>query len=147
MPGVPDGEKLPRLSVHPWAVTTIVVTAAVSERDGAFLVTRRQKGVHLEGFWEFPGGKCDRDEALVACLARELREELDVDARIGAEIHTVTHSYDDRCVELHFFLAEVFGEPTPQIGQEMRWVRRDQLAALAFPPADAELVQRLASQA
>ena len=55
---------------------TIVVTAAVIERDGAFLVARRQNGVHLAGYWEFPGGKCDPDESLTACLVRELREEL-----------------------------------------------------------------------
>ena len=128
-------------------MTAIVVTAAVVERDGSYLVTRRQKGVHLEGFWEFPGGKCDVGETLAKCLARELREELDVDARIGAEIHTVTHSYDDRRIELHFFDAEVFGEPVPQMGQEVRWVRREELAALPFPPADAELIERLSRQA
>jgi 8-oxo-dGTP diphosphatase len=128
-------------------MTTLIVTAAVIERDGCFLVTRRQKGVHLEGFWEFPGGKCDGDESLAACLARELREELDVDARIGAEVHAVTHRYDDRRVELHFFRAELFGEPAPQIGQEMRWVGREELAALSFPPADAELIQQLLKQA
>ena len=37
----------------------IVGAAAVIERDGRFLVTRRIKGTHLEGLWEFPGGKCD----------------------------------------------------------------------------------------
>jgi 8-oxo-dGTP diphosphatase len=146
MPGVPDVEKLPRVSVSTGQMT-IVVTAAVVERDGCFLVTRRQKGVHLEGFWEFPGGKCDSDESLAACLARELREELDVDTRVGAEIHTVTHTYADRRVELHFFHAEVFGEPAPQIGQEMRWVRREELAGLSFPPADAELIRQLLKQA
>jgi 8-oxo-dGTP diphosphatase len=128
-------------------MTTIVVTAAVIERDGHYLVTRRQKGVHLEDFWEFPGGKCGEGESLVACLGRELREELDVDARIGVEVHTVTHSYDDRHVELHFFLAELFGEPTPQIGQDMQWVRREDLAGLEFPPADAELIEQLTKQA
>jgi 8-oxo-dGTP diphosphatase len=128
-------------------MTTLVVTAAVIERDGSYLITRRQKGAHLEGFWEFPGGKCDAGESLVACLARELREELDVDARIGVEVHTVTHGYDDRRVELHFFRAELFGEPTPQIGQDMHWVRREDLATLEFPPADAELIEQLTKQA
>ena len=104
MPGLPDDEELPLLSVHAPHVTTIVVTAAVIERGGRFLVTRRQKGVHLEGYWEFPGGKCDADESLIACLARELREELDVGARIGREMYTVTHSYAERSVELHFFV-------------------------------------------
>ena len=127
-------------------MTTIVVTAAVIERDGAFLITRRPQGVHLEGFWEFPGGKCDAGESPATCLARELREELDVDARIGAEIHTVTHRYADRSVELHFYRSEMFGEPSPQIGQEMRWVRREELADLPFPPADAELIVMLTRQ-
>ncbi len=121
----------------------LVVTAAVVDIDGRLLVTCRQKGVHLEGFWEFPGGKCDRDESLKECLARELLEELDVAVRIGEELFTTTHTYPDRSVELHFFRCELLGEPRPQLGQEMRWVTRQELAALAFPPADAELIKIL----
>ena len=124
-------------------MTTIVVTAAVVERDDRLLVTRRQKGTHLEGCWEFPGGKCDAGESLAACLARELREELDVDARVGDEVFTTTHAYPDRRVELHFFRCELYGEPRPQIGQEMRWVRRGELTTLELPPADAELIRIL----
>jgi len=124
-------------------VTTIVVTAAVVERDGRFLVTKRPKGAHLEGCWEFPGGKCDAGEALAVCLARELLEELDVDARIGEEILTTTHTYPGRAVELHFFRCELCREPRPQLDQEMRWVHREELATLEFPPADAELIRLL----
>ena len=123
--------------------TTVVVTAAVIEIDGRFLVTRRQKGVHLEGFWEFPGGKCDRDEPLEECLARELFEELDVPSRVGEELFMTTHAYPDRSVELHFFRCELLGEPRAALGQDMQWVRRDDLATLEFPPADAELIAML----
>jgi len=121
-------------------MTTVVVAAAVVEIDGRFLVTRRQKGSHLEGFWEFPGGKCEAGETLQACLAREMSEELDVPSRVGAEIFSTTHTYPERSVELHFFSCELFGEPRPMLDQEMRWVRRDELAALEFPPADAALI-------
>ena len=124
-------------------MTAIVVTAAVVEIGGRFLVTRRQTGVHLEGFWEFPGGKSDAGESLRGCLARELLEELDVPSRIGEEIFATTHTYAERAIELHFFRCELLGEPRPQIGQEMRWVRREDLAALEFPPADAELIRIL----
>ena len=120
--------------------TTVVVTAAVVEIDGRYLVTRRHEGVHLGGVWEFPGGKCDKDEALKDCLARELLEELDVASRIGEEIFSTTHAYPDRSVELHFFRCELLGEPRPVLGQEMQWVRREDLATLEFPPADAELI-------
>ena len=124
-------------------MTAIIVTAAVIERDGCFLVTRRQKGVHLEGYWEFPGGKCDAGESLAACLARELREELDVDARVGVEVFTTTHFYPERRVELHFLQCELQGEPRPLIGQEMRWVPRAELGSFEFPPADAKLIEIL----
>jgi 8-oxo-dGTP diphosphatase len=125
---------------------TVVVTAAVIERDGRFLVTKRQRGVHLEGLWEFPGGKCDAGEDLRACLRRELKEELAVSARIGEEILATTHAYDDRRVELHFIRCEVLGNPSPQIGQEMRWAGREELATLQFPPADAELIRLLTNE-
>ncbi len=122
---------------------TIVVTAAVIEDGGRYFVTRRQRGVHLEGFWEFPGGKCEPGETLEHCLARELKEELGVDAAIGAEIFTVTHDYPDRRVELHFLSCTLVCTPAPLLGQEMRWVERSDLPSLPFPPADDELIRRL----
>lgn len=125
---------------------TIVVTAAVIERDGAFLVTRRQAGVHLEGHWEFPGGKCEAGESLADSLRRELGEELAVDAEIGTEMFRTTHVYDDRTIELHFFRARLRGTPAPQLGQEMRWVTRGELDDLEFPPADAELLAQLKAE-
>jgi len=121
----------------------LVVTAAVVERDGRFLVTRRQDGVHLEGYWEFPGGKLEAGESHAGGLRREMREELDVDVAVGAEILAVSHAYDDRTVELHFYACRLAGEPAPRLGQQMRWVTRDEMRALPFPPADEVLIQRL----
>jgi 8-oxo-dGTP diphosphatase len=118
----------------------IVVTAAVIERDDAFLVTRRPRGVHLEGCWEFPGGKCEADESHDACLQREIREELDAGVRVVDEILSVTHEYPDRIVELHFLRCELLSEPKPMLGQEMRWITRSKLSTVEFPPADAELI-------
>ena len=121
----------------------IVVTAAVIERDGAFLLTRRLEGTHLEGHWEFPGGKCEPGETLEECLARELREELGVEASVGGEVFSVRHAYAQRTVQLHFFACEIRGAPTAMLGQQMRWVPRGELAALPFPEADAALIARL----
>jgi 8-oxo-dGTP diphosphatase len=118
----------------------VVVTAAVIESGGRFLVTRRQRGVHLEGFWEFPGGKCERNESLDQCLKRELLEELGTPSSIGREILAVTHEYPERVVELHFIACTLDGEPQQLLGQEMRWVAREELAQLPFPPADEEVI-------
>jgi 8-oxo-dGTP diphosphatase len=121
-------------------VTTIVVAAAIVECGDTVLVTRRQPGVHLAGHWEFPGGKCEPGESLGACLTRELREELNVDAVPGEEVFVTTHDYAERRVELHFLRCELRSEPAPQLGQDMRWVKRHELASLAFPPADEALI-------
>lgn len=121
----------------------LTITAAVVERDGAFLVTRRLQGSHLEGYWEFPGGKCREGESHTACIKREILEELGTGVRVGPEIFAVEHEYPDRVVELHFFACELKGEPRPLLGQEMRWVRRDELRSLDFPPADTELIALL----
>ncbi|HSK09983.1 MAG TPA: (deoxy)nucleoside triphosphate pyrophosphohydrolase [Vicinamibacterales bacterium] len=121
----------------------IVVTAAVVERAGALLVTRRLEGTHLAGHWEFPGGKCEPGEEPRACLAREVREELGVGADVGDEIHRTFYAYGERRLELVFFRCSLDGEPQPLLGQEIRWVSRADLPSLAFPPADAELIQLL----
>jgi len=121
----------------------IVVVAAVIEQDSAFLVTRRPKGVHLAGLWEFPGGKIDHGETHAAALTREIREELDTDVDVGDLVFDVIHAYDDRTVALYFYRCTLRGKPRPLLGQEMRWVRRADLATLGFPPADEELIKRL----
>jgi mutator protein MutT len=125
---------------------TIIVTAAVIERaDGRLLVTRRLAGTHLEGLWEFPGGKSEPGETHEACLRREIREELGVEIAIRAHLLSTTHQYATRAVELHFFACAAEGEPQPLLGQEIRWVTRDELAELQFPAADAELIALLSA--
>lgn len=125
----------------------IIVVAAVIEDSHCFLVTRRQAGVHLAGLWEFPGGKIDPDEPHDAALRRELKEELDVDIDVGERLYSTVHAYDDRTVELHFYRCALKGVPRPLIGQEMRWVPRDELGQLGFPPADTELIEMLTKSA
>ena len=122
----------------------IVVVAAVIERDGAYLLTLRPDGTHLAGNWEFPGGKVHHSETHAEALRREIFEELDAVAHVGGIVHTVTHAYPEKTVELYFYECELEGEPKPMIGQQMRWVRREELASLTFPPADEELIRSLA---
>jgi 8-oxo-dGTP diphosphatase len=127
-------------------LTRIVVTAAVVRRGDTFLLTRRLKGTHLEGMWEFPGGKCEPGESLEACLRREIHEELGVDAQVKHLLLSTQHTYDTRHIELHFFACDLDAEPHPRLGQEIRWAARTELRALDFPPADAELIELLSEQ-
>jgi mutator protein MutT len=124
---------------------TIVVTAAIVKDHGRYFVTRRLKGTHLEGLWEFPGGKIEAGESLADGLRRELQEELGTEVDVGEEVFTVTHHYPDRSVELHFLACTFLNAPVPLLGQEMRWVPREELRSLEFPPADEELIRVLES--
>lgn len=121
----------------------VVVVAAVIERDDHFLLTRRHAGVHLEGMWEFPGGKVDVRESHADALRREIREELDADVDVHDLVFDIAHEYPDRTIALYFYRCSLKGEPRPLLGQEMRWVPRRDLASLPFPPADAELITLL----
>jgi 8-oxo-dGTP diphosphatase len=125
------------------ARSVIVVVAAVVEREGRLLVSKRIDGTHLAGFWEFPGGKCEPGETHETCLARELAEELGVPATVGPEVLTIEHAYPDRVVRLHFRACRITGEPSPMLGQQVRWVDRAELLTLDFPPADRELISLL----
>ena len=82
-------------------------------------------------------------ETLAACLARELGKNWASARASPTKIFSVAHDYPDRRVELHFLACELEGEPTPLLGQEMRWVARADLPSLEFPPADAELIRIL----
>lgn len=124
---------------------TVIVTAAIVEQGDAFLLTRRASDAHLGGRWEFPGGKVEPGETLQAALVREMREELGCGVDVGSLVLTTRHAYPHVLVELHFFDAVITDTPVPQLGQEMRWVPRAQLAALSLPEADADLVAWLTS--
>jgi 8-oxo-dGTP diphosphatase len=121
----------------------MIVVAAVIEQHGKFLVARRPHGTHLAGYWEFPGGKVHDGETLEAALGREIQEELNTGISDVTEIFQTSHAYPERSIELHFFRGTLTGPPEPALGQELRWIGRDEFTTLAFPPADAQLLAEL----
>jgi mutator protein MutT len=125
-------------------VGSIQVVAAVVERDGRYLITRRLEGTHLAGFWEFPGGKILPGEKPEDALRRELQEELGVEAEVWELIETVDWAYPEKSVRLLFFRCALRGEPRPQERQEMLWVESGELSKYQFPAADLRLIERLA---
>lgn len=125
----------------------INVTAGLIRKEGKLLITRRPKGSHLAGLWEFPGGKQEPGETLEICMEREIREELGMDVRVKKLLLTVHHEYDTKAVDLHFFECETMkGSPKALDGQELRWVAPSDLKRYDFPPPDKRIVDLLAIQ-
>ena len=123
-----------------------VAAALIQDAEGRYLITQRRRGSHLEGLWEFPGGKRDAGEALEACLRRELTEELGASFAVGEKVDTIRWDYPDRTVVLHFYRCRLeAGTIEPQESQAMTWVAPSELSRYDFPPADRELISRLAA--
>ncbi len=125
-----------------------VAAALIQDAAGRYLITRRRRGTHLEGLWEFPGGKRESGETLEACLTRELAEELGADFTVGEKVETVTWRYPEKTVALHFYRCRFAGGVIePREDQTMAWVDAARLADYDFPPADQELITRLRQHA
>jgi 8-oxo-dGTP diphosphatase len=122
---------------------SIHVVAAYIERDGLVLLDRRSPGSHLEGRWEFPGGKREMGETDQAALRREMQEELGVDAAIGAEIARVDHAYEDFDLTLVLYRTDLLAEPSAHGVAEIRWYTRREIRGLDMPPADRPLVEAI----
>jgi putative transposase len=125
----------------------IQVTAGVIVRDGRVLVCQRAPGGHHPGKWEFPGGKVEPGESLEECLRRELREELGIDATIGALRWTTRHQYPGRdpFVLSFFLVARYTGTLENRIFADVRWTSVDALGGFDFLEGDREFVAALAA--
>jgi 8-oxo-dGTP diphosphatase len=123
---------------------TLVAAAVIRDADGRILLTRRHRSSHMGGLWEFPGGKVEDGESPAAALARELEEELAVEARIRAPLTFATHEEPGLRIVLLFFEVElVEGQPIPAEGQEIAWVETGRLVDYPTPPADSALVEKI----
>jgi len=126
----------------------VEVVAAVIERDGRILIGQRKPRGRHSLKWEFPGGKVEPGEEPRAALARELREELGIEAQIGDEIERYDFSYvSGNLTRLMFFRVTGFaGEPENLDSNQIVWAPRDQLPAYDFLEGDVEFVRRLARE-
>lgn len=126
------------------ANSMVVVAAGIIEFQGKLLITKRKAGVHLGGYWEFPGGKKEVGESLVECLNREILEELHITVSSPRPYLTVKHQYPEKLVELHFFrCALLSGVPQLKDCAEMAWVRTEDLQHYSFPDADQKVLEKL----
>jgi len=122
------------------------VVAAVIEREGQILIGQRKARGRHGLKWEFPGGKVEPGEEPRAALARELREELGIDAQIGEEIERYDFSYAGQApTHLIFFrVTEFAGEPENLDFAQIAWAERRRLPEYDFLEGDVDFVKKLA---
>lgn len=125
---------------------TLMVVAAVIEREGRVLIGQRRLHDRHALKWEFPGGKVEPHESPREALRRELQEELGIDAQIGPEIVRYEFQYPRRPPILLIFhrVEEYQGEMGNNAFQQIKWESRERLPAYDFLDGDYDFVRLLA---
>lgn len=122
----------------------VEVVAALFWREGRFLICQRPAHKARGLLWEFVGGKVEPGETKEQALARECREELDIEVSVGAQFTALTHVYPDLTVRLTLFNARIVsGEPKLLEHADLRWILPDEIPDYEFCPADEEILRLL----
>ena len=121
----------------------VAVGVLIDAKD-CVLLTRRLKGTHLAGYWEFPGGKVEAGESVQTALARELQEELGTKIGKTVPLMTVSHDYGEKQVLLDVHQVKDWdGEPHGAEGQPLAWVDAASLNEFQVPEANAGIMSRV----
>ena len=122
----------------------VEVVAALFWRNGRFLICRRPAHKARGLLWEFVGGKVEPGETKEQALARECREELDIEIAVETPFTALTHVYPDLTVRLTLFHARIVsGEPKLLEHADLRWIVPEEIPEYEFCPADAEILRLL----
>ncbi|SHH21379.1 Nudix family hydrolase [Pollutimonas bauzanensis] len=108
-----------------------VAAGLILRADGALLLAERPADKPWSGWWELPGGKIEAGESVLQALARELKEELDIEVTEATPWVTYTHEYPKNIVRLAFCRVTGWtGEPRGIEGQRLEWVDPQQTLAV-----------------
>jgi len=132
--------KKTRLKKNHW----IPVVAGFLKKDGRILVGQRPENHSLAGQWEFPGGKIEPGESPEEALARELNEELGIEAEIGDLKMACTHSYGDVGIVILFYEVKYWkGQPKAQHHLMLEWIYPEELKTRNIPEANRRLLPQI----
>ncbi len=125
---------------------TIRVVAAVIRSEDKIFATARGYG-EFKGQWEFPGGKIEPGETPEAALAREIKEELETEIKVGELIHTIEYDYPAFHLSMDCFWCEIIkGDLVLKEAEDAKWLTKDHLYDVKWLPADITLIEKIKKQ-
>ena len=122
----------------------VEVVGAIIKDGDRYLVGQRAANKAQGGLWEFMGGKIEPGETPEQALARECREELDLEIEDEHIIDSVIHDYPEKTIRLTLISCSPKSGSVPKAleHQQIRWVTRSEMDALDLAPADRELIRK-----
>jgi 8-oxo-dGTP diphosphatase len=124
----------------------LVVSIALIDSNNKILISKRPDKKHLSGFWEFPGGKVEKNETPENAIIREVKEELNVDINNKCIAPLSFSEFDYKKFQLLLLLyvcRRWEGEPQSMEKNEIKWVEANMLRQFKMPPADDSLIYSL----
>ncbi len=123
-----------------------VVAAIIYNSQNQLLITKRPKGFHLAGLWEFPGGKVEDGEHQKDALVREIKEETNLDINVADLFWEEVADYPTKRVNLFFYICSM-EEENQEVQcleiDDFKWVEKSELELYKFPKADYKLINHL----
>ena len=122
----------------------IDVVAAVIKKNNKYLITQRNRHKDFAFYWEFPGGKVDKDESFEKALKREILEELSININIKKKIASEKFKDAKINVDVHYFLCEKLDKDIILLEHEdIKWVLKKDLHNFKLAPGDSKIVKYL----
>ena len=116
---------------------------ALIKNNGKYLIARRAN-VSLSGYWEFPGGRVEKGESDEDALKRELKEELNITAKVNSFFSSNLHEFPNGKL-----LRKIYNVDIKEINFELnvhdkiKWVTLDEMKNYDFAPAEIPSVEKL----
>ena len=137
-------EKYPVKKMKKRVPHKVVGAGVVVRRDGRILIAQRRETSMLGGLWEFPGGTREAGETMPECIARELKEEMDIEVEVGPLLTVVHHAYSHFTIDLHAHWARIArGRPRTIHCADYAWVTEREMKKYPFSRADLHIIDAL----
>ena len=119
------------------------VTCAFLFYRNKLLITQRNADSDHPFLWEFPGGKINLGESAEDCIAREIKEELEVEINILEKMFPVEYDYGFKKIELIPFLCFIrSSEIKLNEHIQYKWADWKSLNEIKLLEADKKLIQQ-----
>jgi 8-oxo-dGTP diphosphatase len=121
-----------------------VVAAIIYNEENKFLMALKKAGKNLAGYWEFPGGKIEEEEDGLTAIAREIKEELNLELKDIHYLFEYQYQENDQTIEITFFRALIDGGKLVLTDHdEVVWIDEKETNNLKIAPGDLEAIRRI----
>ncbi len=122
----------------------IDVAAAIIKKNNRYFIAKRNMNKHLGGFFEFPGGKRERNETLQEALKREILEELSIEISVDKKLGEENYKDKKTNVLIHYFFCSIIkGKIILNEHEESAWVKKSEFHNYVFAEGDKDIISLL----